>query len=99
MAADEAVDLPWILSAPQRPEPPATDTLPKGARSVNAIDAFVLGELAVKKLAPAPQADRYTLIRRAYFDLTGLPPAPDRIRAFVADKSPTAWEDLIEELL
>ena len=99
VAAEEAVDLPWMLSAPKRTTPPKLERLPNGARVVNAIDAFVQQELADKSLVSAPQANKYTLIRRAYFDLIGLPPAPDRIRAFVADKSPTAWEDLIEELL
>ncbi|MDZ7639883.1 MAG: PSD1 and planctomycete cytochrome C domain-containing protein [Bryobacterales bacterium] len=63
------------------------------------IDAFVHRALAAQGIAPAPRADRRTLIRRIYFDLTGLPPAPAEVEAFVADKSPRAWLDLVERLL
>jgi hypothetical protein len=63
------------------------------------IDAFVEEVLAAKSLAAAPRADRRTLIRRAFFDLVGLPPPPERVEAFVADASPRAWENLIDELL
>jgi hypothetical protein len=67
--------------------------------SQNSIDQFVLKSLLEKGLTPAPEADRLTLIRRATFDLTGLPPAPEEIDAFLADKSPTAYERLIDRLL
>lgn len=63
------------------------------------IDAFVLRKLAARGFAPAPAADRRTLIRRATYDLIGLPPAPAEIDAFIADESPHAWENLIERLL
>ena len=52
-----------------------------------------------KGLTPAPQADRATLIRRAYLDLTGLLPSPVEVDAFVSDSSPRAYEDMIERLL
>lgn len=65
----------------------------------NAIDAFVLAKLEQKGWKMEPEADRVTLARRAYFDLTGLAPTPAEVRAFVDDKSPNAWESLINRLL
>jgi hypothetical protein len=63
------------------------------------VDAFILAGLRKAGLKPAPPADRATLIRRVTFDLTGLPPTPEEIDAFVADKSPHAWENLVDRLL
>jgi hypothetical protein len=63
------------------------------------VDAFVLARLEKEGLKPAPEADKDTLIRRLTFDLTGLPPTPEEIRAFRADKSPHAYEKLVERLL
>lgn len=63
------------------------------------IDAFVLAKLREKKLRPSPEADRRTLIRRAYFDLLGLPPTYEEAEAFIADRSPDAYERLIDRLL
>ena len=65
----------------------------------NPIDAFVLAKLEAKELAPSPVADRRTLIRRVCYDITGLPPTPTEVEAFVADKSPEAWENLVDRLL
>jgi len=65
----------------------------------NPIDAFVRAKLDEKGLAPAPAADRNTLIRRAYLDLVGLPPSPAEVDAFVQDPSPRAYENLIDKLL
>ncbi len=65
----------------------------------NPIDAFVLSQLEQKGLSPAPPADRVTLIRRAFFNLTGLPPTPEEVDQFVKDKSPDAYEHLIDRLL
>lgn len=67
--------------------------------SANPVDAFIRQELAKHGLAPNPRADRRTLIRRVYFDLTGLPPSPAEVDAFVADESPDAWEKLVDRLL
>src|SRR5262249_19747339 len=69
------------------------------ARVANPIDAFILTKLRQQKLAPAPKADRRTLIRRAYFDLTGLPPTPEAVEAFVADPHPPAYDNLVDKLL
>src|SRR5215831_5885557 len=54
----------------------------------NPVDQFVLAKIEAKSIQPGPQADRVTLLRRATFDLTGLPPTPEEVDAFLADKSP-----------
>jgi hypothetical protein len=66
---------------------------------INPIDAFVFAKLEEKGLSAAPEADRHTLIRRAYFDLIGLPPTPERVDKFLNDSDPKAYEKLIDELL
>jgi mono/diheme cytochrome c family protein len=63
------------------------------------LDRFVLARLEEKGLRPAAAADRRTLLRRAAFDLTGLPPAPEEVERFVNDRSPLAWENAIDRLL
>ena len=63
------------------------------------VDTFILAELEKNHLSPAPPADRHTLIRRATFDLTGLPPTPAEITTFLADDSPDAFRHLIDRLL
>ncbi len=63
------------------------------------IDAFIRARLAQEKLAPSPEASRPTLIRRLAFDLLGLPPKPEEVLAFVNDKSPDAYEKLVDRLL
>ena len=65
----------------------------------NEIDHFIQATLAAKGLAPSPEADRRTLIRRATYDLTGLPPTAEEVDAFLADTSPNAFEVLIDRLL
>jgi hypothetical protein len=66
---------------------------------VNPIDAFILARLESKQLAPNPPATKRELIRRLYYDLTGLPPRPREVEQFVADASPDAYEKLIDRLL
>src|SRR5581483_6150841 len=63
------------------------------------IDNFILARLEQAGLSPVADADRTVLVRRLYFDLTGLPPTPDELRSFVADRSPHAYEELVERLL
>jgi mono/diheme cytochrome c family protein len=63
------------------------------------IDRFIMAELRKQKLGPSPEADRRTLIRRLYFDLTGLPPSPEEVAAFVADKDEHAYEKHVNQLL
>jgi Protein of unknown function (DUF1553)/Protein of unknown function (DUF1549)/Planctomycete cytochrome C len=65
----------------------------------NPIDRFILARLEKEGLDPSPQADRATLIRRATFDLTGLPPTPEDVDAFLADKSRDAFEKVVDRLL
>ena len=65
----------------------------------NPIDAFILAGLEAKGLAPAPEADRRTYVRRVTFDLIGLPPTPEEIDAFLKDDSPDAYEKLVDRLL
>lgn len=86
----------WAFVAPQRPALPAV----KRTDWVRTpIDAFVLATLEREKLAPSPEADRSTLIRRLSIDLTGLPPTPNEVDAFVADTDPQAYEKLVDRLL
>src|SRR5213593_1531447 len=63
------------------------------------IDHFILSRLEAKDLAPSPEADKRTLIRRAAYDLTGLPPTADEVQQFVRDTSPHAYERLVDRLL
>ena len=82
--------------------PPREVKVPRVGRKsgiTNPIDAFILRRLKTKRLRFAPVADALTLIRRATFDLTGLPPTPDEVRAFLAEASPDAYERLIDRLL
>jgi Protein of unknown function (DUF1553)/Protein of unknown function (DUF1549)/Planctomycete cytochrome C len=86
----------------QKPVPHSIPKLTKTRQRVNSanpIDAFIRSSLERKGLAPAPQADRYTLIRRAYLDLIGLLPTPEEVDGFVKDASSKAYENLIERLL
>jgi len=62
----------------------------QASRFTNAIDAFIVASLAGQRLSLSPPADRRTLIRRVYYDLIGLPPSPEEVRAFESDKSPGA---------
>ncbi len=98
LAADGATATPkhWAFVAPTRPDSPAV----KGAEWVrNPIDAFILANLEAKGVAPSPEADRSTLLRRLSFDLTGLPPTPTEVDAFLKDDSPDAYERLVDRLL
>jgi hypothetical protein len=65
----------------------------------NPIDAFILAKLAENGLAPAPPADKVALLRRATYDLTGLPPTPEEVSAFLADDSPDAFAKVVDRLL
>jgi hypothetical protein len=86
----------WAYQAGRRPEVPVV------ADRVwvrTPIDAFVLAKLQAAGLKAAPPADRVALIRRASYDLIGLPPTPDEVDAFVSDRSPDAYERLLDRLL
>lgn len=86
----------WAFVAPKRPEVPAVKNK---QWPINPIDRFVLARLESEGLRPSPVADRYTLIRRLTLDLTGLPPTPVEVNAFVADKAPGAYERVVDRLL
>lgn len=85
----------WSFRPLTRPDVPAMS----GPTVLNPIDAFIQQQLAAKGLKPSPKASKRVLIRRAYFDLIGLPPSPREINEFVANESPNAYERLIERLL
>ena len=87
----------WSFQAPIRPKPP--ENLPKTATLQNPIDRFIVARLAKEGLQQQPEADRANLIRRVSLDLTGLPPEPSEISAFLADTSPRAFENLVDRLL
>jgi hypothetical protein len=80
-------------------EPPVPQLANRQAQINNPIDAFVRAKLDAKGLTPAPRADKRTLIRRAYYDLTGLPPTAQEVEAFEKDDSPKAFEAVIDRLL
>ena len=65
----------------------------------NPIDAFILARLEREGIEPSPEADRVTLLRRLSFDLTGLPPTPEEVEAFLADNRPDAYERAVDRLL
>jgi mono/diheme cytochrome c family protein len=86
----------WAFQAPRAVTPPA----PRHAERIrNPIDAFILEKLERRGLTLSPEADRVALMRRASFDLTGMPPEPDEVRAFLEDSGPDAYERLIDRLL
>ncbi len=90
------VDVHWAFVPPKRPELPAVADL---SRVRNPIDRFVLARLDQAGIAPSPEADRITLLRRVSLDLTGLPPTPAEVDAFLADSRPDAYERAVDALL
>ena len=86
----------WAYVAPIRAAIPAVKNK---AWTRNPIDNFVLAKLDAEKLKPSPEADKITLLRRLALDLVGLPPTPEEVDAFVADKSANAYEKQVERLL
>lgn len=86
----------WSLEPVKDPTPPAVKNK---AWLSTSVDSFILAPIEKKGLRPAAQADRRTLIRRATFDLTGLPPTPEEVDAFLADRSTNAFAKVVERLL
>ena len=86
----------WAFIPPMRPPLPKVATRHWPA---NPIDRFILARLEKEGLAPSPEADRVTLLRRLSLDLIGLPPTPEEVDAFLADKSPDAYEKQVDRLL
>ncbi len=96
----------YVITAEQRSfwayqpvKPPTVPAVRDAQWARSSIDRFVLARLEKEGLRPAPPADRRTLIRRATFDLTGLPPTPEEVESFVRDKRPDALAKLIDRLL
>jgi mono/diheme cytochrome c family protein len=87
----------WAFVPPMRHALPKVRSHAQWAR--NPIDAFILARLEREGLQPSPEADRTTLIRRVTLDLTGLPPTPAEVDAFLADTSPNAYEEVVDRLL
>ena len=96
IAEGAAYEPHWSFLPPQRPDLPAVKN---EAWIRNPIDRFVLARLESEGLTPAPEADRRMLARRLSLDLTGLPPDPAVVAAFVADPAPDAYERLVDALL
>jgi mono/diheme cytochrome c family protein len=86
----------WAFQPIVRPLPPAVQ---QEAWVRSPIDRFVLAQLEARGIAPSPEADRTTLIKRLYYDLLGLPPSVAEVDAFVSDASPDAYERLVDRLL
>jgi hypothetical protein len=86
----------WALQPIAKPAVPAVKN---ASWPQDEIDAFILARLEAEGLSPAIDADRYTLLRRVTFDLTGLPPTPEEIKAFINDKSDRAYENVVDRLL
>src|SRR5436190_4430109 len=86
----------WAYRAVKKIEPPQTKNA-EWPRS--SIDRFILAKLEAKQMTPVADADPETLLRRAYYDLIGLPPTPEQVDAFVSDKVPGAFADIVDGLL
>jgi mono/diheme cytochrome c family protein len=92
-AGDVKVEVHWAYLPPAKREPPAVP----GVR--HPIDAFVRARLAKEGIAPSPEADRPTLLKRLSYDLIGLPPDPEDVEAFVSDPAEDAYEKVVDRLL
>jgi Protein of unknown function (DUF1549)/Protein of unknown function (DUF1553)/Planctomycete cytochrome C len=86
----------WAFQPLAKPAPPAVKN---AAWAKSSLDRFILAKLEAAGIAPNPPAPRNVLIRRAYFDLLGLPPTPEEVDTFLNDKSPDAWPKLIDRIL
>lgn len=98
----------WSYKKPERPDVPSTGSIRNlfglmdsdfSDWPENPIDHFILQKLKDNKLSPAQEADRATLIRRVSLDLTGLPPTQEEVAGFIHDKSPDAYEKVVDRLL
>lgn len=96
VASGAKFDDHWSFRPIVRPQPPVVQN---GDWVRNPIDAFILARLEHEGVAPSPEADRATLVRRLSFDLLGLPPQPAEVAEFLADESPDAYERLVERML
>ncbi|MFT5049158.1 MAG: hypothetical protein ACI8QZ_000548 [Chlamydiales bacterium] len=86
----------WAFVAPDRPASPVVE---RDDWARGDIDRFILAALEARNLSPSPEADRATLVRRVYLDLTGLPPTLEELDTFLADDDPQAYESLVDRIL
>jgi hypothetical protein len=96
LSVDAEIKKHWAYIPPTRPASPAVSS---ASWIRNEVDKFVLARLDKEGLKPSPEADRITLLRRVSLDLTGLPPTPAEVDAFLADRSPNAYETQVDRLL
>ncbi len=89
----------WSFANPERPAVPVNRDAKRSAWVRNPIDAFVLARLDAAGLSPSAEADKERLIRRVTLDLTGLPPTPSEVEAFLKDTTPNAYEKVVDRLL
>lgn len=89
----------WSFRPPAQPSLPTAPDLSSASWARNRIDSFVLNELHKNGLHPSPEADLYTVARRASLDLTGLPPTPEILEALITDRNPAAYEAYVDSLL
>jgi hypothetical protein len=82
----------WAYRPIERPQVPEM-------QAASPIDAFIRATLAQKKISPSPEADRFTLIKRVWYDLLGLPPTPAEADSFVRDEAPDAYSRMVERAL
>ena len=100
LAAEESKSFTAVQKRWWAVQPVANVAVPKAEGwARNEVDAFILEKLTAKGLTPNPAADRATLLRRVTLDLTGLPPTVEEFQAFVEDRSPQAWEKVVDRLL
>ena len=85
----------WAYKKPVRPELPVV----AGNQSSNPIDAFIAAQRETRGVVPMPRTDKATLLRRVYLDLIGVPPSAEDLQAFIKDKSPQAYENVVDKLL
>ena len=93
-AHGQAEEKHWSLQAIKKPVPPAC-----GEKVQSPIDDFIAAKLRAANLNLSPEADRRTLGRRLFYDVTGLPPTPEQLRSLLTDQSPDAYQKLVEQLL
>src|SRR5262249_43649035 len=89
----------WAFVNRATPSVPTFSLAEDSAWAQSPIDAFILQRLKKEGLGHSPRADRETLIRRVYFDMIGLPPSPREVTEFIADKSPKAYQKIVDRLL
>ncbi|MDB5306395.1 MAG: hypothetical protein JWO38_597 [Gemmataceae bacterium] len=98
-SAGPAKSTHWAFQPIRRPAVPVTRDPKTSSHVRNSVDSFVLARLEKEGLNPSPEADRATLLRRVSLDLTGLPPPPAEVDAFLADAAPDAYEKVVDRLL